>query len=227
MIQAMPEQTDLSNTSAVHLLERAWEQNDENKAAVRLLFAHAVATRDLELANTYYDQCKQLGSCYCAEPLHLGKLYWETNQKEQAIQLWQTDVIANHCSIHELQLLLVPILENTEIDAKAIQLIKTLSDDILAQRKMSAEDYIVWGRLIFLTLQDIEWANEWFLMAEQVYPNDAGILYHLFNLAVVLDQQDRALSYLDRFQVAPGHDWWMSNADIYKNRANLMQKGQP
>lgn len=226
MLQTEPEQNQWGNSSAIHLLERAWEQSGENKAAVRLLFEHAMTAGDFELANTYYDQCKQLGSCHCTEPLQLGALYWETNRKEQAVHLWQTDVVANQCSIHELQLMLVPILENTEVDPHIIQLIKVLSNEILAQRTVSAENYVVWGRLIFLTLQDIEWANEWFLMAERAYPNDAGILYHLFNLAVVLDQPDRSLNYLDRFQAASGHDWWMSDIDISRNRANLQQKGQ-
>jgi tetratricopeptide (TPR) repeat protein len=223
MLLQKPAYAPVQKQNAVYLLRAALEFDSSSASAIRLLLGQAIRDKQIVAARVYIEKGHRLGQSLCDESIALGLLYWDSKEPSDAISVWETGIVQYHCSLVTLARVL-GTMNLSDLDSHSAALIKSMGDRIGEAQSLSASDYVAWGRLLFLGMNRIDWAKSWFQQAEAVSPNDAGILWHLYNLEVGLGNYDTALTYLERLQRAAGYTYWVGEAEIHLARGGLLQR---
>jgi tetratricopeptide (TPR) repeat protein len=214
--------SDLLNTQSNSLLQRALGLNENNVSVNRLLFTQAILTHNANEAINYL-QCQPTGQCDCMESVNLGSMYWDLGEQANAFMIWQNLLVDSPCSTSSLFIFLERRLRDTPHTPETAKIIELTQGRLLAGERLSVGATIAWGRLVFLSLKRADLADTWFRKADQYYPGNSGILYHLYNTSVTLGHFSDAQLYLDRLNESANRRLWMADVDLYIAHGTLAQ----
>jgi tetratricopeptide (TPR) repeat protein len=210
---------------AVHAwLEHASRLDPASGSPTRLLLREAIAAGDADAAVQLLESPSFSWERDYMQAISVGALYWDRGERAAAATLWQRACETNPLALQVLANSLLRPVDGWSLspDAGAADVLIGLAARTAQREDLAVQAYIDIGRALFLQLGRTEVAREWFQVAQSRFPQDAGVLFHLYAVAMAMNDYAAARPYLDELASSKGRSYWISERDLHLARGGLL-----
>jgi tetratricopeptide (TPR) repeat protein len=198
--------------------------SNEHKYGVHLLVLEALRQGQIDLAHEILLQ-ESNNEINSLNMVVVGIKLWNQGRYSEAEHLLVNSIQTNTNSFQailsaigaqEENLISLPINNQTK------ELINKLGQYELHQDEHLSPDLLTEiGRVLLLSFGDLDQAKSWFLNAYKIFPDDAGILFHLYSITIDENKYSEALPYLNKLAVRPNRNIWIKEHEIYLGRGGI------